>query len=167
MRDPIDVAARAPGRYPIRKMTLDDLVEVMAIEHVAFRHPWSADLFRRELLHDWSAILVAEDPAQPPRQRIVGFIIFWLVHDEVHVLNVASHPEFRRQGVAKALLAEAEVRGRTTRAVLATLEVRRSNAAALALYRAVGYRPVGVRPNYYADDGEDAIVMIKELMPVR
>ena len=96
-------------------------------------------------------------------ERIVGFLIYWLVHDEVHILNVAVSPEHRRRGIARTLMSETEKRAVQAGATLMTLEVRRSNVAALELYRAFDYRAVGVRPNYYVDEGEDAIVMVKEL----
>ena len=165
-------------------MRPDDLDEVMVIEREAFRHPWSPELFRRELEHDWSTILVGVEPltpfalpsgygpssAKPPppaagkgSERIVAFLIFWLVHDEVHILNVAVAPEHRRKGIARILMAECEKRAHQANAALMTLEVRRSNQGALDLYREFDYRAVGVRPNYYVDEGEDAIVMVKEL----
>lgn len=148
-------------------MRPDDLEEVMVIEREAFRHPWSLELFRRELEHDWSTILVGVEPLSSASgkgsERIVAFLIFWLVHDEVHILNVAVAPEHRRKGIARILMAECEKRAHQANAALMTLEVRRSNQAALDLYREFDYRAVGVRPNYYVDEGEDAIVMVKEL----
>jgi ribosomal-protein-alanine N-acetyltransferase len=142
----------------------------MVIERAAFRHPWSAELFRRELEHDWSTILVSVEsllplaaPAKGATERVVGFLIYWLVHDEVHILNVAVAPEHRRRGIARTLMTEAEKRAHAANASLMTLEVRRSNTSALDLYREFDYRAVGVRPNYYVDEGEDAIVMVKEL----
>jgi [ribosomal protein S18]-alanine N-acetyltransferase len=89
--------------------------------------------------------------------------VFWLVHDEVHVLNIATALEARRRGIGRALMEAAAAAGRARGATLATLEVRRSNTAAITLYRALGYRQVGIRPNYYTDEGEDAIVMVVEL----
>jgi ribosomal-protein-alanine N-acetyltransferase len=71
-------------------------------------------------------------------------------------------PEHRRKGIARMLMSETERRAQAASAALMTLEVRRSNHAALELYREFDYRAVGVRPNYYADEGEDAIVMVKE-----
>jgi ribosomal-protein-alanine N-acetyltransferase len=161
-------------------MQADDLEEVMLIEREAFRHPWSPELFRRELEHDWSTILVALEPLTPygfasgyggspakapgrGSERIVAFLIYWLVHDEVHILNVAVAPEHRRRGIARMLMAETERRAHLAKAALMRWEVRRSNQAALDLYREFDYRAVGVRPNYYVDEGEDAIVMVKEL----
>lgn len=147
-------------------MRHEDLDELMVIEREAFRHPWSRELFRRELEHDWSTILVAVEPltnAPGGGERLVGFLIYWLVHDEVHVLNVAVAQEHRRKGVARLLMAETERRAQEANASLMTLEVRRSNVAALDLYRQFEYRAVGVRPHYYVDEGEDAIIMVKEL----
>lgn len=150
-------------RYRIRKMTLADLPAVMAIERVAFSNPWSTELVRRELSHDWSTILLAEAPDEEGGMALRGFLIFWLVHDELHILNVATDPARRRQGVARAVLQATLEQGLAHRCVLATLEVRRSNLAAQALYREFGFRPAGVRANYYADEGEDAIVMNLDL----
>ena len=147
-------------------MRPEDLEEVMVIERAAFKHPWSTELFRRELEHDWSTILLAVEPltsAAKGGERIVAFLIYWLVHDEVHILNVAVAPEHRRKGTARLLMAETERRANLANASLMTLEVRRSNLGALELYREFEYRAVGVRPNYYVDEGEDAIVMVKEL----
>lgn len=156
-----------PPPLGFRRMALEDLERVMEIEKDGFAHPWSMDLLRREMVHDWSTILVATStrrgPAGSPSEVIAGFVVYWLVHDELHVLNIATAVEERRHGVGRALMDEAAARARKAGAVLATLEVRRSNAAALALYRDLGYRQVGIRPNYYADEGEDAIVMVMDL----
>lgn len=171
MRRPIEPDRPAPppaaAPFAFRRMAPEDLARLMEIEKDGFAHPWSADLLRREMVHDWSTILLATElrdgPAGVAREAILGFIVFWLVHDELHVLNIATALEARRRGVGRALMDEAALRARRAGAVLATLEVRRSNASAIALYRALGYRQVGVRPNYYADEGEDAIVMLLDL----
>ena len=139
-------------------MVAADLEPVMVLERAAFKHPWSTELFARELEHDWSTVLVAEEAG-----RIVGFVIFWLVHDEIHILNVATDPAQRGRGIARALLDACIAQGRRRGARLATLEVRRSNDPALRLYDRYGFRRVGVRPKYYEDEGEDAIVMLMDL----
>jgi len=149
--------------FQLRQMTHDDLPAVMAIEAVAFRNPWSLELLRRELSHEWSTILLVEEPLPQGGLRLLGFSIFWIVHDEVHILNVATAPEQRRRGVARVALEATLARGRERKCTLATLEVRRSNEAALNLYKGFGFRAVGIRPNYYADEGEDAIVMVLDL----
>jgi ribosomal-protein-alanine N-acetyltransferase len=152
----------AAGGLAFRRMRAADLPRVMEIERAAFTHPWSEELVRRELEHEFSTVLLA---TPGDGGGAVGFAITWLVHDELHVLNVAVAPEARRRGVAQALLDEAEGRARAMGARVAMLEVRRSNAPAIALYRSRGYRDVAVRPRYYAEDGEDALVMDKDLAP--
>lgn len=147
----------------IRDMVMEDLDAVMELQRVSFKNPWSTELFKRELTHDWSTILLAEEPAGEGRQSLLAFLIFWIVHDEVHVLNVATQPHARNRGIARTLIEQALAKGRKAGCTLATLEVRRSNEAAIALYKSFNFRPVGVRPNYYADEGEDAIVMVLDL----
>jgi ribosomal-protein-alanine N-acetyltransferase len=139
-----------------------DLDRVTAIERDGFVHPWSRDLLARELDHAWSHVLLAVD-GEGADERIVGYVVFWLVHDEVHVLNLGTALEARRRGIGRALMLEAHEVGRSRGASTATLEVRRTNAPARGLYLALGYREVGVRPNYYAEEREDAIVMVKDL----
>jgi len=146
------------GGYELRRMRMDELPEVMEVERRAFAHPWSAELLRRELTHDWSTILLAIEHG-----RIVGFVIFWVVVDEIHVLNVAVDPAQRRRGIARILLAELLDRGRANGLSMATLEVRRSNEPALSLYAGLGFRNVGVRKGYYVEEREDAIVMTMDL----
>jgi [ribosomal protein S18]-alanine N-acetyltransferase len=146
--------------FLIRRMTREDLPAVMELEKASFRNPWSMELLRRELGHDWSIILLLEEPLPDGSRRLLGISIFWIVHDEVHVLNVATAPEHRRRGVGRALMEATLAEGRARKCCLATLEVRRSNEPAIQLYKAFGFRPVGVRPNYYVDEGEDAIVMV-------
>ena len=160
MRRPVDPE---PPRLPalrFRRARAEDVGRVMEIEQEGFLHPWSRELIERELGHTWSQVLLAEDGEGGP---VVGYIVFWLVHDEVHVLNVATALDARRRGVGRALMEAAEAEGRRRGARIATLEVRRSNVPAISLYRGIGYRQVGVRPNYYAEEQEDAIVMVKTL----
>ena len=159
MAQPEDAIGAGPVFRPMRR---EDLERVVEIERAAFSHPWSRDLIAREMSHDWSTILLAVEPAAGG-ESILGLVVFWLVHDEVHVLNVAVAPESRRRGTARALMREAERRGVERGARIVTLEVRRSNRAATELYHSLGYRKVGVRPRYYAEEGEDAIVMERDL----
>jgi ribosomal-protein-alanine N-acetyltransferase len=153
------VTGEGPGGLAFRRMREGDLARVMEIERAAFSHPWSEELVRRELAHDFSTVLLATEGADGP---VAGFAIAWLVHDELHVLNVAVAPDARRRGVARAILDRMEALGREQGARVAMLEVRRGNAPAIALYRSGGYRKVGARPRYYPD-GEDALVMDKDL----
>lgn len=168
MRQPIDDGLPGPPGPPlpagvrIRRMRPDDVEPVVEVEKDGFAHPWSAELLRRELYHDWSVSLVATEERDGV-EDVIGFIVFWLVHDEVHVLNIAIAAKARRRGIARVLMDEAAARGRERHARVCTLEVRRSNVPAITLYRSLGYRQVGIRPNYYVDEGEDAIVMVMDL----
>lgn len=161
MRRPAD-GAPVP-ELAFRRARPEDVPRIMEIERDGFLHPWSRELIERELGHAWSQILLACEPDPGGEERVLGYIVFWLVHDEIHVLNVATAMESRRRGIGRALMAAAEAVGRGRGARICTLEVRRSNVPAIALYRAIGYRQVGVRPNYYVEEREDAIVMVKAL----
>src|SRR5204862_1925180 len=98
-----------------------------------------------------------------PKDRSVAYINYWLVRAEVHLLNLAVHPDARRRGHGRALVAHLLRVAADQGCRYLTLEVRRSNLAAIELYRSVGFDPVGVRPRYYVDDEEDAVVMVLEL----
>jgi ribosomal-protein-alanine N-acetyltransferase len=152
--------AKLPAAFAIEPMRLGDLDDVMEIERLSFKSPWSGQVFLEEMARDWAHVDVVRDLS---RRRAVAFGNYWQVADEVHLLNLATHPEARRAGHASRLLAHIVEFGRGRRCRLITLEVRRSNAAALRLYRRYGFRAVGVRPNYYAEDQEDAIVMLLDV----
>jgi [ribosomal protein S18]-alanine N-acetyltransferase len=146
----------------IRKMVLADLPAVMAIEHQAFSNPWSTDMVRKELQQDWSTVLLCEESG-PSGWQIRAFAIFWLVADEVHVLNVATDGAVRRRGFGRQVMDAVLATGRAQKCRMATLEVRRSNEAAKSLYASLGFRAVGMRPSYYQDNKEDAVIMILDL----
>lgn len=150
------------GEFRIRKMTLADLTQVMEIENQAFSNPWSTEMVKKELTQDWSTVLIGEALTEVGWQ-IRGFAIYWLVADEVHVLNVATDRAFKRQGIGKKVMEAMLNHGRERKCRIATLEVRRSNDAAINLYKLLGFRAVGMRPAYYQDDREDAVVMILDL----
>jgi ribosomal-protein-alanine N-acetyltransferase len=141
-------------------MRLVDLDHVMEIERQSFRTPWSRQVFVEELDREWAHVDVIR-----PRGggSLLGFINYWLVRDELHILNVATHSDHRRRGVATQLLAHVLGFARKQQCRYATLEVRRSNVVATHVYTKFGFRAVAVRPHYYAEDNEDAIVMSLEL----
>jgi ribosomal-protein-alanine N-acetyltransferase len=112
-----------------------------------------------EFARPWSRRWVARQSGEA-----VAFAVAWHVVDEVHVLNLATRPDRRRLGIGRAVMAEIVAYARTRHARLVLLEVRRSNRAALALYRSVGFSATGLRPRYYADD-EDAVEMALSLDP--
>ncbi len=152
-----------PPALRFRRVEAADLPRVMEIERAGFLHPWSEQQLQHELANAWSFVLAALQDG-PGAERMAGYIIVWVVHDELHVLNVATAPEHRRRGVGRALMEEAAALGRSRACRLATLEVRRSNLPAIALYQALGYRLVGVRPRYYAEENEDALLMTLDLV---
>ncbi len=146
--------------FAFRRATADDLPALLALEERCFDRPWPEGAFAQELDLPYAQIWLALDGDDP---RPVGYVDFWVVHGEVSLLNVAVDPRARRRGLARALL---DVMGREGRALggeTVFLEVRRSNEAGLALYRAAGFRQIGIRKGYYAAEGEDAIVMARSL----
>jgi ribosomal-protein-alanine N-acetyltransferase len=146
--------------YEIAPLSEEDIGQVLDIERTAFPYPWSRAIFVRELTYDWSHLIGRMDTSSG---KLVAFVNYWLVYDEVHILNIATHPSFRRQGHAAALLEHVIAFARMHRCSFVTLEVRRSNLGAQALYRQYGFKQVGVRPRYYMEDGEDALVMVLTL----
>lgn len=146
----------------IRKMTLDDIEQVVAIDRVSSNLPWPERSFSFELTDNpASRCWVAEVDG-----KIVGMIVVWLIVDEVHVAIIATHPEFRRQGIAKNLLSHALQHLSTEGAQSSFLEVRASNLAAQGLYRKFGFEESGVRRRYYRDNDEDALLMTLESLDV-
>lgn len=131
-----------------------DVEVVVTIDRACFRE--ATVNLENELKHPWSYVFLARPPHEDSAR---AFLLAWLVSDELHVLTVATLPEFRRRGLARALLAYVIdfARSRGARTVL--LEVRRSNQAAFALYAAFGFVTSRIRPRYYADNQEDAIEM--------
>lgn len=152
-----------PEGVRLRRAGEADLPRLCAIERAAHAHPWSDDQLRREVATPYSTILCAEEDV-PGGAAVCAFVVYWVIHDELHVLDVATAPEARRRGLARALLVEALADGGRRGAVRALLEVRSSNAAAIALYRALGFLHDTVRRRYY-QDGEDAVLMSLHLRP--
>ena len=143
----------------IEPMTDADLDEVDAIEQCSFPHPWPAQVFRDELTRAWARVDVIRDGAR----RVAGFCNYWIVRDEIHLLAIATHPEMRRRGLGARLMRHLVAEARRHQCRYITLEVRKSNQAAIALYRGHGFLAVGLRPRYYQEDGEDALVMTADL----
>jgi len=143
----------------IRKMTTEDLLAVVEVENICFTTPWSEDSFRNELTTNMLAVYyVAEF-----EQRVVGYAGMWHVMDELHITNVAVHPEFRGKKIGNQLL-EALIGFSSSGPYTGmTLEVRVSNDVAIKLYTKYGFEKLGIRKGYYQDNKEDAIVMWKEL----
>jgi ribosomal-protein-alanine N-acetyltransferase len=140
----------------VRALSFTDLPQVISVERRAFTSPWSLGMFVIELSKPSGIYLAAVRGAQ-----IVGYVICAKYVEAYHVMTLATDPEHRREGVASALLdAVIERAGADANY---TLEVRVSNAGAIALYERYGFHAVGTRPRYYADNGEDAVIMWRAL----
>jgi [ribosomal protein S18]-alanine N-acetyltransferase len=149
------MVARPPVRVVIGPMGLDDLPAVHAIEQASFTAPWPPHAYRSELESNRLAhYLVAR-----AGDAVVGYGGMWLMVDEAHITTFAIHPAWRRQRIGERLLLAFLDLAIDQRAHEATLEVRLSNLAARKLYEKYGFRPVGLRPRYYSDDQEDALIM--------
>lgn len=135
-----------------------DLEAIDEIERHSFKSPWPRSVFEGELVRAWARLDVIRDA-----DRVVGFCNYWIVTTEVHILAIATHPDRRGRGVAARLLEHVLEVSRAAGCSLATLEVRRSNQPALALYQRAGFRIAHVRARYYQDDGEDALIFVKDL----
>lgn len=144
--------------FHIRRMTVEDVPAVTQLDQLAFTLPWTERSFHFEVTSNpASRCWVVEQDG-----RLAGVVVAWLLVDEVHIATIATHPDFRRQGIAQALLAHVLKLGAEEGAVSSFLEVRASNVAAQAMYRKFGYEETGRRPRYYKDNGEDAILMTLE-----
>ena len=146
--------------YIIAGSTEADLDAVLAIEQLSFPTPWARQAFSEELARPWARLEVLR---RVETGDVVAFCNYWLVADELNILNVAVHPDERRRGHAARLLEHILSEANRYKARVVLLEVRLSNYAARALYRKLGFREVGTRPRYYADNGEDALLMDREL----
>jgi ribosomal-protein-alanine N-acetyltransferase len=133
-----------------------DLDAVLEIERESFPTPWSRGLFAKELALPFARAFVAQEKDS---EKVVGYLCFWLVDQETHILNLAVHPRRRRQGIGTRLLTFGVSYCRRQGVRRMTLEVRRSNLRAISLYRNFRFQPQGVRRKYYTDSGEDAILM--------
>ena len=136
----------------IRPLAYADLPQVIAIERRAFPTPWSLAMFVLELSKPSGICLAALEEGE-----MVGYLVCSRYDTVWHVMNVAVDPTKRRRGIATALLNR--VLERVGPDAQLTLEVRRSNAGAITLYESYGFRSAGVRRRYYADNGEDALIM--------
>jgi len=153
-----------------RSMQIADLADVHRLECELFLTPWSLKSYRFEIdshqaSDPWVACI-----QENVSVRIVGYIVPWVLVDEVHIANIAVDPDFRKRGIARQLL-----RGTLWRAIKlgvssAILEVRASNWPARGLYRSFDFEIVGKSKGYYQDNGEDAIIMrldgLKNTFPV-
>lgn len=144
--------------FMIRKMTVRDLDKLMVIENESFSLPWSRQSYEGELQNAYADYLVCDWAGE-----VAGYIGMWTVMEEAHLTNVAVASKFRGQGIARTLMLTQERQARQKGASMMLLEVRPSNQAALKLYSGLGYIHAAIRKNYYSDNQEDALIMVKHL----
>jgi [ribosomal protein S18]-alanine N-acetyltransferase len=147
--------------FKIEIMKKEDIDQVLSIEQSSFSMPWSRNLFLSEFRSPTvSTLLVALHEA--PKRIVSAYIVYWLVADEMHILNLAVDPACRRQGIARKLVRYALARAQEKGARRAFLEVRMSNSPAYRLYSGLGFTGTSVRRDYYDHPTEDAIIMALE-----
>lgn len=141
----------------IVKMSPRHVAEIAALEKQCFSDPWSENSVAYELTNSLSLWLVATEGDQ-----VAGYVGSQAVMGEADVMNVAVAPEYRRQGIAQALVTELIIQLKGAGCTQLTLEVRASNESAIALYKKLGFQQVGCRPRYYRNPKEDALILRKE-----
>ena len=146
--------------HSVQPMAAEDLDEVMMIENASFPKPWTRTMFESEFRNPVSSAYVLKVKADD-KEEVGAYIVFWIVHGEAHILNIAVDPKFRGRGLATRLLSMMLQIMKRKMVYEIFLEVRVSNDAARELYRKFGFREAFIRKNYYGD--EDAIVMILDL----
>lgn len=151
----------------IEPATLESLAVILQIEEACFSAPWTRKMLEGELTGNrFAHFLLAKqtDMSGTDSTPVVGYLCYWIVFEEVRLMNLAVLSSVRRQGVARTLVIHALQTGVDQGALRAVLEVRASNVAAQSLYEGLGFRRVATRPSYYTNPSEDAVLM--ELEPI-
>ena len=146
----------------LRKMKEEDVDRIVEIERLSFTTPWSKYAFLSEIYNQpISCPFVIEDSR---KNKIIGYVIYWIIGDEAHINNIALHPEFRGQGIGEYVLRKIIELIKKAGAKFISLEVRPSNIPARKLYQKLGFRLKAIRKNYYINPREDALILVKELI---
>lgn len=146
--------------YKIVPMTEQHVAGIKKIDDLCFESPWSLKSFESELTNPLAVYFVAL-----LNDEVIGYCGYWWIFDEGQITNIAVHPKFRKKGIASALMDKMVEKCSVTDVYSLTLEVRKSNQAAISLYEKYGFERVGLRPKYY-DNKEDAVLMTKEIEQV-
>ncbi len=159
--EPGAVRDQRTGRFYIEPATARDLDDILRIEQESFSAPWTRKMFEAELSGNPFAhfSVLRSGGADGTGKELLGYICFWVVFEELRLMNLAVSPSARRQGLATALVRHALAVGRAQGAGRAVLEVRSSNEEARRLYERMGFVQVGLRAKYYANPIEDARLM--------
>jgi [ribosomal protein S18]-alanine N-acetyltransferase len=153
--------------WTIEPANIGSLSEILKIEEACFSAPWTRKMLKAELSgNPFAHFLVArqEGRVEGSDEAIVGYLCYWIVFEEVRLMNLAVIESMRHRGIARSLVATALQTGMSQSAHRAVLEVRASNRAAQRLYEGFGFSQTAVRPKYYANPEEDAVLM--ELDPI-
>lgn len=143
-------------------MEIEDLDDVVSIENASFSKPWSRNMFLRELELKMSRNLVAKI-TKKSKTHIAGYITYWIVADEIHLQKIATGNDYRRSGISSRLMKEMIRKSADNECNWCTLEVGALNESAINLYKKFGFNVQGVRPLYYAERDEDALIMGADL----
>jgi len=146
-------------QWRIRPAGPGDIEAIAALDRGESGSSWSALSYAGELKLAWSHLEVALSTQPGDDAALAGALVYWIVTDEVQLLNILTAPHLRRKGLGRFMMEHLFERARAASAVRITLEVRATNGAAIALYIAFGFREVGVRQAYYRRGGEDAVLM--------
>ncbi len=153
--------------YEIRSATPDDVTEILRIEEACFSAPWTRKMVEAELTgNPFARFLVVKEtfPGQSAPASVIAYLCYWIVFEELRLMNLAVIASKRRTGIAKQLVTTALQQGLSQAATRAVLEVRSSNLAAQRLYAGFGFQRTSVRKQYYTNPVEDAVLM--ELEPL-
>lgn len=156
--------SRADSLYVLEPMRLEDIPEVIAIEKTSFSNPWPDKSFEQEIKGNPYSYPIVARTKSPGDASLAGYCVMGVVHEDLHIQNIAVALDHQRQGLGRFLLMEAIERARRAGAGKACLEVRVSNRAAQRLYESLGFKQVGKRKSYYTHPAEDAILFEKELL---
>ena len=145
-------------RWLIQELEQEHLEQIMQIEKASFPTPWTEGMFLSELTSPRSYHFVATREGGQ-KAVVLCYIFFWIFMEEVHILNLATHPNFRKLGIASSLLLFVLDFAYRKGGIIYLLEVREGNRAAVSLYQKMGFSAWGIRKKYYTDTGEDGILM--------
>jgi [ribosomal protein S18]-alanine N-acetyltransferase len=142
----------------ISLMVIEDLDEIVSIENTSFSVPWSRNMFLQELQLQMSRNIVARISVDPIK-IIAGYMTYWIVDGEIQIHKITTRVDFRRSGIASKLMEEMIRHSSDEGCTWCTLEVGRSNENAIKLYEEFGFSIQGLRPLYYSERVEDALIM--------
>ena len=158
------VVGSARSLYVLEPMRVEDIPQAVAIEKATFSNPWSHEAFEHEIVDNRVSHPTVARAVESDERAIAGYCVMWVVFEDIHIQNIAVHPQHQRRGLGRYLLEDAQEAGSRTGARGVLLEVRESNTVARRLYISMGFREAGKRRGYYSCPEEDAILYQKDLL---